>query len=102
MATTDRVTVTLPPEVVQEIDRRERNRSRFVLDAVKRELLRRRREELRRSLRTPHPDSARLAESGIGEWARGLPLEKTEDLVDLKKGTAVRWVVGRGWEETSR
>jgi hypothetical protein len=73
-----------------------------VLDAVKRELLRRRREELRRSLRTPHPDGARLAESGIGEWARGLPREKTEDLVDLEKGTAVRWVPGRGWEETSR
>lgn len=102
MATTDRVTVTLPTEVVQEIDRRERNRSRFVLGAVKRELLRCRREELRRSLRTPHPDSVRLAESGIGEWARGLPREKTEDLVDLEKGTSVRWVPGRGWEETSR
>ena len=102
MATTDRVTVTLPTEVVQEIDRRERNRSRFVLGAVKRELLRRRREELRRSLTTPHPDSVRLAESGIGEWAKGLPREKTEDLVDFGKGTAVRWVPGRGWEETRR
>ena len=102
MATSDRVTVTLPTEVVQEIDRRERNRSRFVLGAVRRELLRRRREELRRSLRTPHPDSVRLAESGIGEWARGLPREKTEDLVDLEKGTAVRWVPGRGWEKTGR
>lgn len=98
----DRVTVTLPAEVVQEIDRREKNRSRFVLDAVKRELLRRGREELRRSLRTPHPDSVRLAESGIGEWARGLPREETEDLVDLKGGTAVRWIEGRGWAETSR
>jgi hypothetical protein len=102
MAASDRVTVTLPPEVVQEIDRRERNRSRFVLDAVKRELLRRRREELRRSLRTPHPDSVRLAESGIGEWARGLPREKAGDLVDVKKGMPVRWVPGRGWEETRR
>ena len=99
MATTDRVTVTLPAEVVQEIDRRERNRSRFVLDAVKRELLRRRREELRRSLGTPHPESVRLAEAGISEWAKGLPREKTEDLVDLEEGTAVRWVPGRGWEE---
>lgn len=102
MATTDRVTVTLPAEVVQEIDRREKNRSRFMLEAVKRELLRRRREELRRSLRTPHPESVRLAESGIGEWARGLPREKTENLVDLKGGTAVRWIPGRGWEQTSR
>ncbi len=100
--TTDRVTVTLPTELVQEIDRRERNRSRFVLDAVKRELLRRRREELRRSLRTPHPDSARLAELGIAEWARNLPREKTETLVDVEKGTAVRWVPGRGWKETGR
>jgi hypothetical protein len=96
---TDRVTFTLPAEVVQEIDRREGNRSRFVLDAVKRELARRRREELRRSLRTPHPNSVRLAEAGIGEWAKGLPREEAEDLVDVKKGTAVRWVPGRGWEE---
>jgi len=96
---TDRVTVTLPAEVVQEIDRREGNRSRFVLDAVKRELMRRRRDELRRSLRTPHPDSIRLAEAGIDEWAKGLPREAAEDLVDLKKGKAVRWVPGRGWEE---
>jgi hypothetical protein len=96
---TDRVTVTLPSEVVQEIDRREENRSRFVLDAVKRELVRRRREELRRSLRAPHPESLRLAAAGIHEWAKALPDEGAEALVDLKKGTAVRWVPGRGWEE---
>ena len=43
MAKTERVTVTLPGEVVQEVDRREQNRSRFVLDAIRHELERRRR-----------------------------------------------------------
>lgn len=87
---------------IRDGDDRSCDRDAFVLDAVKRELLRRRREELRLSLKTPHPDSVRLAESGIAEWASGLPREKNEDLVDLEKGTPVRWVPGRGWEETSR
>ena len=39
----ERVTVTLPAEVVEDIDRQERNRSRFVLEAVRRELKRRQR-----------------------------------------------------------
>ena len=102
MATTDRVTVTLPTDLVEEIDRREANRSRFVLEAVRRELQRRRREELRRSLRSPHPDSVRTAESGIRDWARGLPRERAGGLVDIEKGTAVRWVPGRGWEASGR
>ena len=48
MSTVDRVTVTLPTELVSQIDRIEKNRSRFMLLAVRRELRRRRREELRR------------------------------------------------------
>jgi hypothetical protein len=102
MATTDRVTITLPTEVVQEIDRREANRSRFVLEAVKRELTRRRREELRRSLRSPHPESARLAKVGIADWAKGLPPDDAQELVDLNAGTPVRWVPGKGWVESAR
>jgi metal-responsive CopG/Arc/MetJ family transcriptional regulator len=34
MATTERVTVTLPAELVESIDRYERNRSRFIAEAV--------------------------------------------------------------------
>lgn len=102
MATTDRVTVTLPTEVVEEIDRREANRSRFVLEAVKRELMRRRRGELRRSLRNPQPESERLAETGFQHWAKSLPREAAADLVDVTSGRPVRWVPGKGWKESAR
>jgi hypothetical protein len=94
-----RVTVTLPERVVEEIDRREKNRSRFVLMAVERELEHRRREELRRSLANPHEESEVLAESGLREWALGLPEESAADMVDLSGGQPVTWVPGEGWTE---
>ncbi len=94
---TARVTVTLPAEVVGDIDRVEKNRSKFIVEAVRRELQRRRREDLQRSLQSPHPDSEQLAEVGFDEWARSLPAEDASDLVDLKAGTPVRWVPGEGW-----
>jgi hypothetical protein len=98
MATTfARVTVTLPGELVKDIDRREKNRSKFVAEAVHRELDRLRRSELRRSLKNPHPDSARIPDQGLAEWTRGLPEEDTEALVDQSAGKAVRWVPGKGW-----
>jgi Arc/MetJ-type ribon-helix-helix transcriptional regulator len=99
MASIERVTVTLPDELVRDIDRREKNRSRFVADAVRRELGRRRRAELRRSLNHPHPDSAELADQGLAEWARGLPEEDTGGLVDSSAGKPIRWVPGKGWVE---
>jgi len=99
MASTERVTVTLPDDLVRDIDRREKNRSKFVAEAVRNELDRRRHEELRRSLRNPHPESAGLAEQGLEEWTRGLPEEDTEALVDSNAGQPVRWVSGEGWVE---
>jgi hypothetical protein len=96
----ERVTVTLPSEVVREIDRLEKNRSRFVLDAVRRELARRRREDLRRSLRSPHPESKSMVEAGFDDWARCLPGDDANQLVDVNTGTAVRWVPGEGWVES--
>lgn len=99
MGSRARVTVTLPEGVVEEIDRRERNRSRFVLEAVERELDRRRREELRRSLANPHPDSDALADLGLEDWAGNLPEEPAADMVDLDGGRAVRWIPGQGWIE---
>ena len=93
-----RVTVTLPEELVREIDRRERNRSRFVLHSIQRELARRRREELRRSLQSPHAESEVLAEAGEREWLGNLP-DGDEDLVDPDTGQTVRWVPGQGWVE---
>ncbi len=102
MPTNERVTVTLPAEVVRDIDRLEKNRSKFVLEAVRHELKRRRREDLQRSLRSPHPESGQLAEAGFDEWAGGLPEEDAADLVDMKAGTPVRWVPGEGWVEASK
>ena len=99
MASVERVTVTLPDELVRDIDRREKNRSKFVTEAVRRELDRRRHAELRRSLENPHPESGELAEQGLEEWSRGLPDEDAGGLVDSSAGKPVRWVAGVGWVE---
>jgi Arc/MetJ-type ribon-helix-helix transcriptional regulator len=99
MANFERVTVTLPDDLVRDIDRREKNRSKFVAEAVRRELDHRRRTELNRSLQNPHPESAELAEHGFDDWSRGLPEEDAEALVDIRAGKAVRWVPGEGWVE---
>jgi hypothetical protein len=99
MASVERVTITLPNDLLRDIDRREKNRSKFVAEAVRHELDRRRRAELRQSLQNPHPESADLAERGFEEWTRGLPEEDTEALVDNSLGKPVRWVPGQGWVE---
>jgi hypothetical protein len=99
MAVVERVTVTLPMALVRDIDRREKNRSKFVAEAVRHELDRRRREELHRSLQNPHPESAELANEGLDAWACSLPDEDTEALVDNGAGKPVRWVSGEGWME---
>jgi len=101
MATTERVTVTLPAELVENIDRIEKNRSRFIAEAVEHELARRRHEGLRRSLEHPHPEAAELAEMGLDEWGARLP-EGDEGLVDVSAGKPVRWVAGEGWVEEPR
>lgn len=92
-----RLTVTLPCEIVRGIDREEGNRSRFVLQAVRRELARRRRERLRRSLRRPHPETVVLAEQGLGGWALGLPDDEESDLVAPGAGKPIRWASRHGW-----
>ena len=99
MAGVDRVTVTLPNDLVRDIDRREKNRSKFIAEAVRNELDRRRRDELRRSLDNPHLESAELAEQGLEEWTRGLPEEDAAALVDSNAGRPIRWVSGEGWVE---
>lgn len=98
MATTERVTVTLPAELVESIDRYEHNRSRFIAEAVEHELGRRRREELLRSLESPHPEAVELAETGLADWGASLPREE-DGLVDVNGGKAVRWREGQGWVE---
>jgi len=98
MATTERVTVTLPIDLVERIDQLERNRSRFITEAVQRELEHRRREELRRSLENPHPEAVELAAEGLAAWEAGLPPAE-DDLVAPGAGQAVSWVEGKGWVE---
>ena len=95
MSTTERVTVTLSVQLVEGIDRLERNRSRFIAEAVEHELARRRREALLSSVRNPHPETADLTDTGLGDWAADLADD--EGLVDVAGGTAVCWVEGQGW-----
>lgn len=98
MATTERVTVTLPIDLVEGIDRFERNRSRFIAEAVEHELVRRRREGLLRSLASPHPEANELAVTTLSDWGASLPAGD-QGLVDEGAGTPVRWVEGVGWVE---
>lgn len=100
MATTARVTVTLPVEMVENIDRFERNRSRFITEAVKHEFVRRRRDGLLRSLKNPRVEATELAETGLADWGASLP-SGDDGLVDVSAGKPVRWVEGQGWVEES-
>lgn len=99
MSSTERVTVTLSADLVEGIDRLERNRSRFIAEAIEHELDRRRRQALLSSIRSPHPETAELADAGLGDWTSDLPGD--EGLVDVAAGTAVRWVEGQGWVKES-
>jgi len=99
MASKDSVTVILPPDLLREIDRRETDRGKFMAEAARNELERRSRPDLFRSLQSPHPESVELAEKGIEEWARGLPEENVEEMVDTKTGKPLSWISGEGWVE---
>ena len=94
-----RVTVTLPAEILSDIDNAEKNRSAFILEAVRRELSRRRRLNLRKSLQNPHEESLKHAEAGFDAWAGSLPEEDLSGLVDSSTLTPVRWVERKGWKE---
>lgn len=94
----ERVTVTMPAELVSGIDRYEPNRSRFIAEAVRHELRRRRRLELQRSLDTPHPDSLATASLGLQAWAEALP-DTESDLLDPAAGVPIRWNPEQGWQE---
>ena len=93
---TERVTITLPRDLVEEVDRRERNRSKFIREAIRHELERRRRETIRRSLLTPHPESGDTSELGLDAWGAALP-EGDDDLLDPEAGTDVEWRPEEGW-----
>jgi hypothetical protein len=91
----ERVTITLPAGLLQEVDQLERNRSRFIAEAVQHEVVRRRRAALLKSVQNPHPETTPLVDAGLGDWTSDLPDD--EGLLDPAGGTAVRWVEGQGW-----
>jgi hypothetical protein len=99
MATTERVTITLSATLVAGIDRLERNRSRFIAEAVEHELAHRRREQLLSSVQNPHQETADSVDTDLGDWTADL--SDDEGLVDVQGGTPVRWVEGRGWLKES-
>jgi len=99
---TERVTITLPRDLVDEVDRKERNRSKFIREAIQHELERRRREAVRQSLLTPHPESQETTEWGLDAWVAGLPEGDEDDLLDADAGTEVRWRPGEGWAQVER
>lgn len=99
MASVERVTVTLTAELVEGIDRIERNRSRFIAEAVEHELARRRRDALLSSLQQPHPESIDLSDANLGDWTADL--QEDAGLVDAAGGTPVSWIEGRGWVKAS-
>jgi len=92
----ERVTVTMPAELVAGIDRIERNRSRFIAEAVRHELQRRQRLELQRSLQTPHPDSLATAALGLTDWAEAMS-DADNDLLDPEAGIPLAWRADTGW-----
>jgi hypothetical protein len=87
----------LPDDLIRDIERRDKDRNRFVAEAVRHELERRRHAELRRSLEQPHPETNNFADEGLEVWAESLPQEDVESLIDPNKGEPVRWVAGNGW-----
>lgn len=87
----------MPRDIVEDIDRRAQNRSKFILDAVRRELDRRRREDLRLSLRQPHEETDVVADLGMVEWGSGLPDDAIDELLDPEAGRRVKWRSGMGW-----
>jgi hypothetical protein len=95
MPSAERVTVTLPANLVEQIDRVERNRSRFIAEAVEHELVRRQRQALLRSIANPHPETTALTGASLADWTGDLPAD--EKLVNDAAGTPVRWVEGTGW-----
>ncbi len=99
MPAMERVTVTLPADLVERIDRLERNRSRFIAEAVEHELAQRRRDSLLQSIQNPHPETTELVDVSLREWVSDLPSDET--LVDASAGTPVRWVEGLGWTKDS-
>jgi len=53
-------------------------------------------EELKQSLRHPHPESLEMAEVGFATWAEGFS-DDASDLIAPGAGEEVRWSADCGW-----
>jgi hypothetical protein len=73
MAIIERITVTLAVELIEGIDQFERNRSRFIAEAVEHELVRRRRRgsNARSRARIPSCRAGRDRPGGVGRKSSG-------------------------------
>ena len=99
MPPVERVTITLPADLLEEVDQLERNRSRFIAEAVQREVTRRRHAALMQSVQNPHPDTTQVVDAGLSDWTSELPDD--EGLLDPAGETLVCWVEGQGWIKES-
>lgn len=95
---TTRVTVTLPEELLAELDQQAENRSLFVEEAIRAELNKRRRERLVHAIQRPHPESVEMADSGFTEWV-AMAAEEDSDLIDPECLRPIRWESGIGWQQ---
>jgi hypothetical protein len=89
-----RISIDLPDDLLQQMDRLERDRARFLLLAVRNELRRRLALELQKSVDHPHPESRELAGLGLADW--GDP-DSGDDLLDPEAGIPVEWLPDLGW-----
>lgn len=93
-----RISVSLPEELVNEIDRSAPDRDSFVAEAVKHELTRRQKDGLQASLEYPHAKTLLVAEAPLCEWPEGVPADEWSDVLDEDSGEEIRWVEGKGWQ----
>jgi hypothetical protein len=93
------VTFHLPPDLLRAVDGQPTDRDAFVEQALRHELTRRAREQLRASIENPHPESREMAEVGLEDWAQTLPKDAAATMCDLSTGTPVRWADNHGWVE---
>ena len=91
-----RITITLPADLVERIDQAAPNRSRFIAEAVERELHHHMREALRRSLDAPHEEGRQIAGLGLAGYRDVLP-EDVPELLDPAEAVDVAWHEGDGW-----
>ena len=97
----ERVTVTMPSDLVLAIDRCETNRSRFIALAVRNELQNRRRIALEQSLQEPHGEARASSSLGLCDWLENLP-ENDNELLDPRLGMKLEWTTDQGWQEAAQ